>query len=80
MARICQITGKKVMYGNSVSHSNRKTRRTFQVNIFKKKFFLAEEKRWIDLSVSAAGIRMINKLGLKNALEGAKSKGFIVKY
>ncbi len=75
MSRICQITGKKVMGGNSVSHSNRKTKRKFYPNLFTKKFFLAEENRWITLKVSASGMRTINKLGLKNALKRAEEKG-----
>lgn len=77
MANICQITGKKAMYGNSVSHSNIKTKRTFKVNLFKKKFFLPEENKWISLKVSAAGIRVINKKGLREALKKAKEKGYI---
>lgn len=77
MSRICQITGKTSMVGNNVSHSKRRTKRTFEVNLFDKKFFLQEENRWINLKVSAAGLRFINKVGLKNALEEAKGKGFI---
>ena len=80
MSKICQITGKKVISGNNVAHSNKRTRRTFEPNLFKKKFFLAEEKRYIDLKVSASGIRIINKLGLKEALKRAKEKGFINSY
>ena len=80
MSRVCQITGKKVMVGNNVSHSKRRTRRTFQPNLFDKKFYLPEEDRYVQLRVSAAGIRTINKKGLKNALEDAKEKGFIKSY
>jgi large subunit ribosomal protein L28 len=80
MSRICQITGKKMMVGNNVSHSKRRTKRTFQPNLFDKKFFLAEEDRFVSLRVSAAGIRNINKKGLKSALEEAKVKGFIKTY
>jgi len=80
MARICQITGKRVMVGNNVSHSKRRTKRTFQPNLFDKKFYLQEEDRYINLRVSAAGIRTINKKGLKNALEEAKQKGYISSY
>ena len=80
MSRVCQITGKKVMVGNNVSHSKRRTRRTFQPNLFDKKFYLPEEDRYVQLRVSAAGIRTINKKGLKNALEEAKEKGFIKSY
>jgi len=77
MSRICQITGKTAQVGNNVSHSKRRTKRTFEVNLFDKRFFLQEENRWIDLRVSAAGLRFINKVGLKQALLDAKSKGFI---
>ena len=80
MARICQITGKTAMVGNNVSHSKRHTKRRFEVNIMDKKYFLPEENRWIKLRVSAAGIRIINKKGLKNALQEAQNKGFISSY
>lgn len=80
MSRICQITGKKVMVGNNVSHSKRRTKRKFYPNLFDKKFFLEEENRWIKLRVSAAGLRTINKNGLKKSLDQAKEKGFIAKY
>lgn len=77
MARICEITGKKKMVGNNVSHSNRRTKRKFYPNLLKKKLFLEEENRWVTLKVSAAGLRTINKKGLKTALKDAESKGFI---
>jgi large subunit ribosomal protein L28 len=77
MSRVCQVTGKKVMVGNNVSHSKRRTKRKFLPNLFKKKFYLPEEDRWISLTVSASGIRTINKNGLNAALNSAKEKGFI---
>jgi large subunit ribosomal protein L28 len=80
MSRICQITGKRMMVGNNVSHSKRRTKRTFLPNLFDKRFFLMEEDRFISLRVSAAGIRNINKKGLKKALEDAKAKGHIKSY
>ena len=80
MSRVCQITGKKAMVGNNVSHSNKKTKRRFYPNLFVKKFFLIEEDRWVTLKVSAAGIRTINKNGLNNVLKEAKAKGYINKY
>ncbi|MCU4173447.1 50S ribosomal protein L28 [Carboxylicivirga sp. N1Y90] len=80
MSRVCQITGKSFMVGNNVSHSKRRTKRRFDINLFKKKFFLPEEDRWVNLRVSAAGLRMINKVGLSAALKGAKDKGFIANY
>ena len=80
MSRICQITGKTSQVGNNVSHSKRRTKRTFDVNLLNKKFFLEDENRWINLRISASGLRLINKVGLKKALEEAKSKGFIKSY
>ena len=80
MSRVCQITGKSFMVGNNVSHSKRRTKRRFDINLFKKKFYLPEEDRWVSLRVSAAGLRMINKVGLSAALKGAKEKGFITNY
>ena len=80
MSRVCQITGKSVMVGNNVSHSKRRTKRRFYPNLFVKKFYLPEEDRWIELKVSAAGVRLINKLGVKGALAKAQEKGFIKNY
>ncbi len=80
MSRVCQITGKSFMVGNNVSHSKRRTKRRFDINLFKKKFFLPEEDRWVSLRVSAAGLRMINKVGVNAALKTAKEKGFITNY
>jgi large subunit ribosomal protein L28 len=80
MSKICQVTGKKAMNGNNVSHSKRRTKRKFYPNLFDKKYFLPEEKRWIKLKISAAGIRLINKKGLTSALKEAKEKGYILNY
>ncbi|MBI4645368.1 MAG: 50S ribosomal protein L28 [Bacteroidia bacterium] len=80
MARFCQITGKKAIIGNNVSHSNKKTKRKFFPNLFTRKFFLPEENRWISLKVSASGIRNIDKKGLKACLEEAIKKGYIKNY
>ena len=80
MSQICQITGKRVLIGNNVSHSKRRTKRTFMPNLFDKKFFLEDENRWITLKVSAAGIKEITKKGLSTALKEAKAKGYISKY
>ena len=80
MAKICQITGKKMMVGNNVSHSKRRTKRTFQPNLFDKKFYLEEEDRYVSLRVSAQAIRTINKNGLKATLEEAVKKGFLKSY
>jgi len=76
MSRVCEITGKKVIVGNNVSHSNRKTKRKFLPNLFKKKFYLASEDKWITLKVSANGLRTIDKKGLEAAMADAKAQGF----
>ena len=77
MSKICQITGKKAMVGNNVSHSKRRTKRKFNVNLFNKKFYWPEQGIWICLTISAAGLRTINKLGLNAAMMQAAEKGFI---
>ncbi len=77
MSKICQITGKKAMVGNNVSHSKRRTKRVFNVNLFDKKFFYVEEDCWIRLKLSASGLRYINKVGLDAALKNAVDKGYI---
>ncbi|MEN8223886.1 MAG: 50S ribosomal protein L28 [Bacteroidota bacterium] len=76
MSRICEITGKKMMVGNNVSHSNIKTKRRFYPNLQTKRFYVPEEDKWITLKVSAAGIRTINKKGIIIALKEAKEKGY----
>ena len=80
MSRVCQITGKKVITGNNVSHSKKRTKRKFYPNLFDKKFYMPEEERWVSIRVSAKGIRIINKKGLKQALAEAKTNGFISSY
>ncbi|HOK99367.1 MAG: 50S ribosomal protein L28 [Bacteroidales bacterium] len=80
MSKVCQITGKMSMVGNHVSHSKRRVKRLFEPNLFTKRFYLPEEDRWITLKVSAAGMRVINKKGLKAALDEAVEKGIIAGY
>ena len=80
MSRICEITGKKLLRGNNVSHSNRKTKRVFTPNLHVKKFYLEEEDRWVTLKVSASAIRTISKNGLKAAMEEAAEKGYLINY
>jgi large subunit ribosomal protein L28 len=77
MSKICQITGKKAMVGNNVSHSNKRTKRKFNVNLFTKKFYWVEEDCWISLNVSANGLRTINKIGLDAALKKAAEAGYL---
>ena len=75
MSRVCEITGKKVLVGNNVSHSKRRTKRRFYPNLFKKRFFIPEEDRWVSLKVSASGMRNINRLGVLGAISKAKENG-----
>ena len=77
MSKICEITGKKVMSGHKVSHSNIKTKRKFYPNLQTKKFFIPEENIWVTLKVSAAGMRTINKKGIMSCLENSIEKGII---
>lgn len=77
MPRICQITGKKTITGNHVSHSNIKTRRKFYPNLQYKRFWLEEESCWIRLRVTPKGMKTINKVGLFEALRRAEEKGII---
>ena len=71
MARICDITGKKVMAGNNVSHSNRKTKRKFYPNLQTKKFFVPESGEWVTLKVSTSALRTIDKNGITSVLKKA---------
>ncbi|WP_394975776.1 50S ribosomal protein L28 [uncultured Croceitalea sp.] len=77
MSKICEVTGKKVMFGNNVSFSINKTKRRFDANISKKKFYIAEEDKWVTLNVSAKGLKIINKKGISAALKDARAKGFV---
>ncbi len=75
MARVCQVTGKRVQTGHKVSHSHRKTKRRFDINLFKKRFWLAEENRWVKLRVSAKGLKIIDKRGLSAVVRELRAKG-----
>ena len=75
MARVCQVTGKRPVTGNKVSFSNIKTRRRFLPNLQKKRYYLAEEDRWITLKLSADAIRTINKKGLYTVVKELRAKG-----
>lgn len=78
MARVCDITGKRVQVGNNVSHANNKTKRKFYPNLQKKRFYLPEEDRWITLKVSTSALRTINKNGLNAVLKKARENGNIL--
>lgn len=78
MSRTCQLTGKKAISGNNVSHSNAKTRRDFKPNLQTKKFYIPEEDKWVTLKVSTSAIRNINKKGISACLKDAKANGILV--
>ncbi|HTE10108.1 MAG TPA: 50S ribosomal protein L28 [Chitinophagaceae bacterium] len=75
MARVCQVTGKVPVTGNKVSHSNIKTKRRFLPNLQTKRFFLAEEDKWITLKLTTDGIRTINKRGLYVVVKELRANG-----
>lgn len=68
MSRVCDLTGKKALTGNKVSHSNRKTKRRFYPNLHTKRFFIPETQEWITLKVSTSALRTINKIGINEAI------------
>ncbi|MEZ4684609.1 MAG: 50S ribosomal protein L28 [Bacteroidia bacterium] len=75
MSRVCQVTGKRPMSGNNVSHANNKTRRKFNPNLQKKRFFLEEEDRWVTLKVSGHGMRIINRRGIAAVVKEMRARG-----
>ncbi|GAL64524.1 MULTISPECIES: 50S ribosomal protein L28 [Algibacter] len=79
MSRVCELTGKKAMVGNNVSHALNRTKRKFNANLVKKRFYLPEEDSWITLKVSTSALKTINKIGISAAIKDAKSKGFLTK-
>ena len=75
MARVCQLTGKRMMVGNNVSHSKRRTKRRFYPNLISKKFYVPEEDQWVTLKISAKALRTVNKIGISAAIKQAKEAG-----
>ena len=75
MSRVCQLTGKRPVAGNNVSHSNRKTKRRFLPNLHKKKIYIPEVDRWVNLKISSTALRTINKLGVYAYLKKLEAKG-----
>ena len=75
MSRVCDVTGKKPMFGNNVSHANNKSRRRFNINLQKKRFWLADEKRYVTLRVSTRGLRIIDKKGIRKVINELRAKG-----
>ena len=78
MSRVCDITGKKPMFGNNVSHAHNKSRRRFNINLQRKKFWLPEENRYITLRISTRGMRIIDKKGITRAVNELRAKGIKV--
>lgn len=75
MSRVCQVTGKRPITGNNVSHANNRTRRRFMPNLHKHRFWVDSEKRWVSLRVSSKGMRIIDKLGIDQVLADMRDKG-----
>ena len=78
MSKVCELTGKKAQYGNNVSFSINKTRRRFDVNLSKKRFYIPEEDRWVTLRISTRALKTINKKGISAVLKEAKQNGIII--
>ncbi len=79
MSRVCELTGKKAMVGNNVSHAMNKTKRKFKANLVKKRFYLPEEDKWITLKVSTSALKNINKRGISAVIKEARENGFLKK-
>ena len=77
MSRVCQLTGKKVMSGNNVSHALNRTKRKFYPNLITKKFFIPETEEYITLKISTSALRTINKKGISACLKEARAKGYL---
>ncbi|MBL31450.1 MAG: 50S ribosomal protein L28 [Flavobacteriales bacterium] len=77
MSRICQLSGKKPMVGNNVSHSNKKTKRRFDINLIKKRFYIPSKGEWITLKVTTSTLKTIDKKGISEVIKIAKKKGLL---
>lgn len=79
MSRVCELTGKRAMVGNNVSHAMNKTKRKFNVNLVKKRFYIPEEDKWVSLKVSTSALKDINKRGIYAVVKEAREKGYLNK-
>jgi len=79
MSRVCELTGKKAMVGNNVSHALNRTKRKFNANLVKKRFYIPEEDKWVTLKVSTSALKNINKKGISAVIKEAREKGFLKK-
>ena len=75
MARVCQVTGKRPMVGNNVSHANNRTKRRWLPNLHYRRFWVESENRWVRLRVSTAALRLIDKVGIDQVLAGLRASG-----
>ena len=75
MARVCQVTGKRTISGNNVSHAHNKTKRKFLPNLHHRRFWVESENRWVKLRISTSGLRMIDKKGIDTILSEIRSRG-----
>ncbi|MFT6699354.1 MAG: large subunit ribosomal protein L28 [Porticoccaceae bacterium] len=79
MSRVCELTGKKAMVGNNVSHAMNRTKRKFDANLMTKRFFIPEEDKWIKLKISASALKNINRKGISVVIKEARANGFLTK-
>ena len=79
MSRVCELTGKKAMVGNNVSHALNRTKRKFNANLMTKRFYIPEEDKWVTLKVSASALKNINKKGISAVIKEARVNGFLTK-
>ncbi len=79
MSRVCELTGKKAMVGNNVSHALNKTKRKFNANLMTKRFYIPEEDKWITLKVSSYALKNINRKGITTVIKEARERGFLTK-
>lgn len=79
MSRVCELTGKKAMVGNNVSHAMNKTKRRFNANLIKKRFYIPEEDKWVTLKVSTSALKTINRIGISAAIKQARENGIYKK-
>ena len=78
MSKVCQVTGKRPMSGNNVSHAQNRTRRRFLPNLHRHRFWVASENRWVKLRLSSKGMRIIDKLGIDQVLADLRARGIKV--
>lgn len=79
MSRVCELTGKRAMVGNNVSHALNRNKRKFKVNLVKKRFYLPTEDKWVTLKVSTRALKNINKKGVEVVIAEARANGFLKK-